>query len=310
LAIYRDLAAADPSATDFITTDPDAIGLGTDPDEYLVGPELAQLLRAQIQASGRTIVVPGRLEAFQEGSFGWVVDTPTWTMSDGFEVQIRWTLLFRREGADWKCVHFHTSIGVPNEDALGGEFTAAFDEILDDVAAERPDMTPTMSSEGTVTIMFTDMESSTATNEALGDDAFLPLLFKHNEIVRKRTAACGGSVVKSQGDGFMLAFPSARRGVECAIGVQQEVALIDGPIRVRMGLHTGEPVRAADDFYGRDVAYAARIGAAAIGGEILVSDLVRSLVAPSGSITFDGPRDMDLKGFDGLQPVYSVKWRA
>jgi class 3 adenylate cyclase len=75
-----------------------------------------------------------------------------------------------------------------------------------------------------------------------------------------------------------------------------------------MGLHTGEPVRQADDFYGRDVAYAARIGSAARGGEILVSSLVKSLVEPSGSVSFEGPRQLELKGFNGPQDMFSVRW--
>jgi class 3 adenylate cyclase len=75
-----------------------------------------------------------------------------------------------------------------------------------------------------------------------------------------------------------------------------------------MGLHTGEPLRHADDFYGRDVAYAARLGAAATGGEILVSSLVKALVEPSGSVTFEGPREFELKGFEGRQPAYNVVW--
>jgi class 3 adenylate cyclase len=156
--------------------------------------------------------------------------------------------------------------------------------------------------------MFTDMEGSTATNEAMGDDKFLPLLLRHHEIVEYRTRAAGGTVVKSQGDGFMLAFPSARRGVDCAIVVQREVTALDERLKVRMGLHTGEPVRHSDDFFGRDVAYAARVGSAASGGEILVSSLVKSLVEPSGSYRFDGPREMELKGFEGPQPIYSVRW--
>lgn len=115
-------------------------------------------------------------------------------------------------------------------------------------------------------------------------------------------------IVKSQGDGFMLAFPSARRAVECLIAVQRAVAELDHAISVRMGLHTGEPTRHADDFFGRDVAYAARLGAAASGGEILVSELVKSLVEPGGSVAFDGPRPLELKGFDGPQPVYAVRY--
>ena len=76
-----------------------------------------------------------------------------------------------------------------------------------------------------------------------------------------------------------------------------------------MGVHTGEPVRQADDFFGRDVAYAARLGAAAGGGEVLVSSLVKSLVEPSGAFSFEGPHELELKGFDGPQPAFSVVWR-
>ena len=90
--------------------------------------------------------------------------------------------------------------------------------------------------------------------------------------------------------------------------MQREVSALDGPIFVRMGLHTGEPIRHSDDFYGRDVAYTARLGAAARGGEILVSSLVKSLVEPSGSFAFDGPRELQLKGFEGPQPTFNVVW--
>jgi class 3 adenylate cyclase len=105
---------------------------------------------------------------------------------------------------------------------MGPELASAFTAMVDMVEQERPNLAPMASPEGTVTIMFTDMEASTATNEALGDDRFLPALLQHNKIVEDHTRSMGGTVVKSQGDGFMLAFPTARRGVECAIAVQKE----------------------------------------------------------------------------------------
>ena len=202
----------------------------------------------------------------------------------------------------------HFSSGIPNVELVGREFTNV-EAVLAAVEKERPNLTHQVSPEGTVTIMFTDIEGSTATNEAMGDDKFLPLLLRHNDIVNAQTRAAAGTVVKSQGDGFMLAFPSARRAVECAIGIQREVSSLDGPIFVRMGMHTGEPIRHEDDFFGRDVAYAARLGSAASGGEILVSSLVKSLVEPSGSFSFDGPRELELKGFAGPQPTFNVVWR-
>jgi len=147
----------------------------------------------------------------------------------------------------------------------------------------------------------------------MGDDAFLPLLLKHNEIVRMRTAESGGSVVKSQGDGFMLAFPSAREALHCAIGIQRALAARDAngrELRVRIGLHTGEPVREGDDFYGKAVILAARIAAEARGSEILVSSLVREITESMGEFSFEAPVDAELKGLTGMYRLSAVRWQA
>lgn len=309
LGLIHDFANADPSATKEISKSDGTVFIGTDPAEfYIGGPQVQAILRKQFEEIGRFKVEPGTILAFEEGSVGWASHQFTATFGDGTSVDFRTTLVFHREDGEWKMLQIHASFGLPNPEAIGLELTTAIDDVADLVEQERPDLISVTSPEGTVTIMFTDIEGSTATNEAIGDDAFLPLLLRHNEIVRSRTESAGGTLVKSQGDGFMLAFPSARRGLECAIAVQQDVSAFDVRLKVRMGLHTGEPAREADDFYGRDVAYAARIGSAAIGGEILVSSLVKSLVEPSGSVLFVGPRELELKGFEGPQQVYAVTW--
>jgi class 3 adenylate cyclase len=310
--MYRDWSAGDTSAAvDFFSNADEVVSIGTDPDEFWVGGVRAkQIMHMQFTEIGRVTVEPGALRAYSSGELGWAVDAPTMTLADGTVMHLRVSYVFVRERDGWRIVHCHTSVGAQNAEAWGREFTTSLDAVASAVQDERPDMKPAAAPDGTVTIMFTDIESSTATNEALGDDRFLPLLLRHNDIVRAQTRAAGGSVVKSQGDGFMLAFSSARRGVECGIGIQREVSALEGPIWVRMGLHTGEPIRHSDDFFGRDVAYAARIGSAASGGEILVSSLVKSLVAPSGSFRFEGPRELELKGFEGPQPVYAVSWES
>ena len=112
--------------------------------------------------------------------------------------------------------------------------------------------------------MFTDIEGSTSLNDQLGDQRWIALLREHNEIVRERIAAHGGSEVKTIGDAFMVAFPSARRAVLCAIDLQRAFAAYtanhpDAPLRIRIGLHVGEPVRDGGDFYGKSVTLASRI---------------------------------------------------
>ncbi len=116
---------------------------------------------------------------------------------------------------------------------------------------------------------------------------------------------------KTEGDGFMIAFGSARKAVQCAIAMQRAFAKrnndADESVLVRIGLHTGEPVKENDDFYGTQVTQAARIGNEANGGEILVSALLKELTAAGGDIAFSEARELDLKGL-GKQQVFSVDW--
>ena len=306
LGMYQDLWTG--SLDDTFPDSEDMLMVGTGPGEIWRG---SALIRAVMKAQAELIrvrILPGELVAFEEGSMGWAFDDATIVLDDGRSTPARLTFVFRCEGGAWIPVHMHSSHAVDDVE-FWGFVSVPMEDIARFVEHERPNLAPMTSVEGTTTIVFTDLEASTATNEALGDDRFLPLLFEHNELVRTQTESAGGSVVKSQGDGFMLAFSSARAAVEAAMAVQRDVADLDERFRVRMGVHTGEPVRRADDFYGRDVAYAARLGAAATGGEILVSSRVKSLVEPAGSVRFDGPRDLDLKGFDGPQAVFEVVWR-
>jgi eukaryotic-like serine/threonine-protein kinase len=186
------------------------------------------------------------------------------------------------------------------------------ESIAKDVERTRPDLSGAVAPNGTVTVLFTDIEGSTQLTEELGDREWMEVLRKHNEIVREELALHSGFEVKSQGDGFMLAFSSARDALRCARGIQRAVAESDSNghrLRVRIGLHTGEPIREADDFYGKAVIQAARIAAEARGSEILVSSLVRDLTESSGEFAFATPREVELKGLSGTHKVSPVLWQ-
>jgi class 3 adenylate cyclase len=191
------------------------------------------------------------------------------------------------------------------------EAGTSVDEVASTVAYERPSLRPAAAPDGTVTILFSDIEASTALNERLGDVRWLELLREHHRLVREQIQACGGFEVKSQGDGFMVAFPSARRAVHCAQAIRDAVAADlgehpDGPVRVRIGLHTGEAIRDESDFYGKNVAIAARIADQARGGEILASSLVKQLTESAGDINFEDARDLELAGLAGTHAVYKI----
>ena len=187
---------------------------------------------------------------------------------------------------------------------------------IDAVAAvvedERPDLSGHTAPDGTVTILFSDIERSTEINERLGDRRWIEVLREHNTIVRDQIRMHGGFEVKSQGDGFMIVFSRPLSGVECAVAIQRALAARSEeggePIRVRMGLHTGEAIRERDDFFGRNVVVAARIAAQARGGEVLVSAPLRELADGAADIAFGEPRELDLKGLSGTYRVHSVEW--
>jgi class 3 adenylate cyclase len=156
-----------------------------------------------------------------------------------------------------------------------------------------------------VTLLFSDIEGSTELNERLGDDRWLAVLEDHNTIVRRALAAHGGSEVKSQGDGFMLAFREPADALACAVAMQRSFARRNADrsavaISVRMGLHAGPAIRRGSDFFGRNVVVAARIAAHAQGGEILVSDAM----GEAGGEALE----LSLKGLKGTQRVYRVPW--
>ena len=174
---------------------------------------------------------------------------------------------------------------------------------------ERPDLAR-LTADGDVVIAFSDIEDSTAHNEALGDRGWVRVLERHNRLVQKLVDDHNGHVVKSQGDGFMIAFADAGQAVLCALDVQR--ALLDDAdrwegIRVRIGIHLGSSVRRGDDLFGRNVAMAARIAGQANGGEILVSESVRDAIDGLPDIELCAPVEAELKGLLGTHNLYAVK---
>ena len=165
---------------------------------------------------------------------------------------------------------------------------------------------------GTVTFVFTDLEGSTALLKQLGE-RYGDLLSQHRRIVRETFGAAGGSEIDTQGDAFFFAFPRAREAVSAAVEVQRAHAAAlwpdGGRVRVRMGLHTGEPAVGEEGYLGLDVVRAARICTVARGGNVLISETTRALVGsslPDGVSVFPlGERH--LKGIDEPERVYELE---
>jgi class 3 adenylate cyclase len=164
-----------------------------------------------------------------------------------------------------------------------------------------------------MTILFTDMEGSTALTRRLGDAQAQTLVRRHNDIVREALRSHGGSEIKHTGDGIMASFPAASSGLECAIVIQRALQRHndeepDGQVRVRIGINVGEPVAEDDDLFGTAVQLARRVCDQAQPGQIVVSNVVRELVAGK-SFLFSEAGEAALRGFDDPVRLYEVRWQ-
>lgn len=221
-------------------------------------------------------------------------DNRSWLLSGGREaVKTVWQTanLVRKEG-------------------LGAAVRSSIEELADWAEVERPDLAR-ITPDGRVVILFSDIEESTALNERVGDRAWVKLIGEHDKLVRRLVKDHSGHVVKSQGDGFMIAFARAEQAVRCGVDIQHALQKDAqrkrrNGFRVRIGIHMGRSVRRGDDLFGRNVAMAARVAGEAGGGEILVSEAVRDAVSGCDDISFDEGRDAELKGFAGTQRLYAV----
>lgn len=165
--------------------------------------------------------------------------------------------------------------------------------------------------DGRVTILFSDIEDSTVLNNRLGDAEWVKLLASHNRLVETAVSAHDGHIIKSQGDGFMIAFGSAADGVRGALDLRSAIQAGDRRIRkhslsVRVGVHVGKAIEKDGDLFGRDVALAARVAAEAVGGEILASDAVHDAVAGIEDLHLIEAQTVELKGLPGEYRLWAV----
>jgi len=208
-----------------------------------------------------------------------------------------------------------TALKLEVQQVAADALTTSIDAVASAVQRQRPDLRRHVAADGTVTLMFSDMEGFTQMTERLGDRAAHRVIQAHHAIVRAQLAAHGGAELELQGDGFLLAFADPLRAVRCAVAIQRAFATYSAahpeqPIRVRIGLHSGEAITEADRFFGKTVILAARIAAQADGGEILVSSPIKERAANAPDVHVGGGREAALKGLVGHYMLYPVDWTA
>ncbi len=165
--------------------------------------------------------------------------------------------------------------------------------------------------EGTVTIMFTDVEGSTAMLSSRGFTLSHEIMKAYESIIEEKIADHAGRRIKGLGDGVMVSFGSSRHAVECAIEIQRGIAEYskqnpERKLKIRIGINTGEVVEEAGDIFGAAVNVAARVAGKARGGQILVSEVVRELVGPVAEMKFGYRGRYKLKGFPDRFRLHDV----
>ena len=162
---------------------------------------------------------------------------------------------------------------------------------------------------GIVALLFTDVESSTRLVQELGDD-YSTVMADHRRLVREAFEPLGGHEIDCRGDEFFVAFASTRDALRAAVEAQRALAAHDWPsatpLRVRMGVHTGEPTPAEGGYVGLDVHRAARICAAGHGGQVLVSQATRDLAPEDEAFEFRDLGEHPLKGIPRPERIYQL----
>ncbi|CAN5166781.1 hypothetical protein BH09ACT13_BH09ACT13_12740 [soil metagenome] len=164
---------------------------------------------------------------------------------------------------------------------------------------------------GTVTFVFSDIEGSTELLKRLGE-RYAELIAEHRRIVRETFGAESGVEIDTQGDSFFFAFARARDAVAAAVAAQRAHAEHAWPcgeaVRVRMGLHTGEPAMGAEGYLGVDVVRAARLAATGRGGHVLLSETTRALLGSSlpDGVSVHALGERHLKDIDEPERIYEL----
>ena len=279
--------------------------VGSDAHEWWQGVDYIEAYAAHQDELPEFFIDVQEIEGFEVGEFGWAAVKTLTSFEGGEPRTLRFTFVFVLDSGFWRIVQSHTSFAVPNPEVIGVEMTRSLSDLLASIGPNADTDLDARVREGTITLVFTDVEGSTELARELGDERWAGIIEWHDNTVREIVEAHSGIVVKTLGDGAMAAFESVREAARSAISVQRAFSERKDPpaLRVRVGLHVGDAVFTEDDYMGNTVNKAARIAAAATGGEIVASAAARSLLEDDPEFQFGDVRTVHLKGLHGLHEV-------
>ena len=288
--------------------------IGTDFEEWWQGSDIATVIGHHLaDAPDYDLwIVADDVEGYSKGNVGWGAARGHLRFGDRETVDIRQTAVFVLEAGYWRIVQAHNSVGRPNMEVTGVELTTTLDDLLKSIGDDTRRRFLENFDEGTVTLVFTDIVDSTDLAALLGDTRWAEVIKWHDSTIGSITASHGGTLVKSLGDGTMLAFESTRMAARAATAIQRAISSPEAPIelRLRIGVHIGDVVHTDDDLLGTAVNKAARIASSADGRQIVVSRVVHAMLAESHEFRFGETTEVDLKGLPGVHQITVLEWES
>lgn len=278
--------------------------IGTADGEFWQGETLRDLIGQHYREAPNFQSDEIMIDAYENGSTGWAFymrDMQAPGRAD--KALFRVTLIFVLEAGTWKIVHRHASQPRPNEELHGGSHKVMENLIK---AAQEDNAFKTLT--GIHSLLFTDVADSATLARLLGDADWTRLITDHFALIKRIVEDHDGQVIKSLGDGTMSVFTSAGQAMRAALSLQDAMDVADQEPRlaIRIGLHTGDTVARDGDFFGTVVNKAARISAMTRPGDIRVSDESRIMVGADPGLRFRDRIEVELKGLDGLHPLYRL----
>lgn len=296
------------TARGLIVNEPETLIIGNR-GEWLYGLEAYEVLTAQLSVMPEYDRTFHSLEAYEYESVGWGAAKSTVSFPNGASVEARTTAVFRLEDGVWRVVHWHASSPVSDAgDWTDLEVPRTLSDLVDSLGDDLDTTLAEQFDTKQVALLISDIEDSTRLGVEFGDALWSDVIKRHFDQVGRIADVHGGAIVKTMGDGVLIAFDTAADASRAALAIQDSVIEQDdvGEYKVRIGVHVGPAVHSDDDYFGYTVNKTARLTSAASGNEILVSKPVAAAISELKGVRVGEPRSLSLKGLPGTHAAYPL----
>ena len=295
----------------FVEDNPSIIGTGLDELRFGRNEIHAQIVRDMSETDALSMSMENiRVDVFGDSAFAFadsLIHATFDQVTHDFPIRATFGLVRTEEG--WRIAQNHVSVAQRKQGegrSFSVELTKTLSDLLTSIDSSTGSSVLRSSDLGTATILFTDIVDSTTLSQSMGDERWSTMISEHFDTVRDIVVGEGGVVVKTLGDGGMYAFQSGTGALFAASRIQQTLAE-NQTLSLRAGAHTGDVLQGGNDYIGLTVNKAARVAAAADGGQILVSSTTAEVVNHA-ELRIGDPKTIELKGLSGTHLVFRLLW--